>query len=75
MGQFFVYFCSFLVTISLQIEKSIDGMLGIQTRGRRMVGVDKTMAPKKFYNINNYWYFLLWSFLLLRSLEGEKIGA
>ena len=54
MGQFFVYFCSFLVTISLQIEKSIDGMLGIRTRGCRMVGVDKTMAPKKFYNINNY---------------------
>ena len=38
----FVYFRSFLVTISLQIEKSIDGVLGIQTRGRRMVGADKT---------------------------------
>ena len=28
----FVYFRSFLVTISLQIEKSIDGVLGIRTR-------------------------------------------
>ena len=27
----------------MQIEKSIDGVLGIQTRGHRIVGVDKTM--------------------------------
>ena len=46
MGQsrpLFVYFCSFLVTISIQIEKSIDGVLGIRTWGRRMVGADVTM--------------------------------
>ena len=45
MGQsrpLFVYFHSILVTISIQIEKSIDGVLGIQTRGCRMVGVDET---------------------------------
>ena len=45
MGQsrpLFVYFRSFLVTISIQIEKSIDGVLGIRTRGRRMVGADET---------------------------------
>ena len=45
MGQsrpLFVYFRPFLITISIQIEKSIDGVLGIQTRGRRMVGTDKT---------------------------------
>ena len=46
MGQsrpLFVYFCYFLDTISIiQIEKSIDGVLGIQTWGRRMVGADKT---------------------------------
>ena len=45
MGQarpLFVYFLSFLVIISKQIEKSIDGVLGIQTRDRRMVGADKT---------------------------------
>jgi len=44
MGQsrpLFVYFRSFL-TISIQIEKSVDGVLGIRTRGRRMVGADKT---------------------------------
>ena len=32
MGQsrpLFVYFCSFLVTISRQTEKSVDGALGI----------------------------------------------
>ena len=43
MGQYrplFVYFRSFLVTIS--IEKSIDGVLGIRTRGRMMVGADET---------------------------------
>ena len=45
MGQsrpLFVYFHSFLVIISIQIKKSIDGVLGIQTWGRRMVGADKT---------------------------------
>ena len=40
----FVYFRPILITISImQIEKSIDGVLGIQTRGHRIVGVDKTM--------------------------------
>ena len=46
MGQsrpLFVYFHSFLVTISTQIEKSLDGVLGIRTRGRRMVGSDEYM--------------------------------
>ena len=46
MGQsrpLFVYFCYFLIIISIiQIEKSVDGMLGIRTRGRRMVGADET---------------------------------
>ena len=46
MGQsrplFVFYFRSFLVTISIQIEKSKDGVLGIRTQGRRMVGADKT---------------------------------
>ena len=46
MGQsrpLFVYFRSFLITISIiQIEKSIDGVLGIRTRGRRMEGADET---------------------------------
>ena len=44
MGQsrpLFVYFRSFL-TISIQIEKSIDGVLGIRTQGCRMVGADET---------------------------------
>ena len=44
MGQsrpLFVYFCHFPITISIT-EKSIDGVLGIWTRGRRMVGADET---------------------------------
>ena len=47
MGQsrpLFAYFHYFLDTISIiQIEKSVDGVLGIQTRGHRMVGTHKTM--------------------------------
>ena len=31
-----------LSTISIQIENSVDGVLGIRTRGHRMVGADKT---------------------------------
>ena len=46
MGQsrpLFVYFRPFLITILImQIEKSIDGLLGIWTWGRRMVGADET---------------------------------
>ena len=38
----FVYFCPFLITISIQIEKSVDGVLGIWTLSHRMVGADKT---------------------------------
>ena len=40
---FFVYFRHFLITISIiQIEKRVDGVLGIWTRGRMMVGTDDT---------------------------------
>ena len=48
MGQsrpLFVYFHSFLIPITIsiiQIEKSIDGVLGIRTWGRMMVGEDET---------------------------------
>ena len=46
MGQsrpLFFYFRPFLITISIiQIEKSKDGVLGIRTLGRRMVGADET---------------------------------
>ena len=38
-----VYFASFLLTIlKIQIEKSIDGVLEIRTRGCRMVVADET---------------------------------
>ena len=41
-GLFFVYFRPFHTTNQLQIEISIDGVLGIRTWGRRMVGTDET---------------------------------
>ena len=53
MGQYrplFVYFSYFLDTISImQIEKSLDGVLGIRTWGHRMVGADET---------TELWHFL-----------------
>ena len=40
----FFYFRSFLITVSIiQIEKSLDGVLGIQTLGRMIVGAEDTM--------------------------------
>ena len=59
MGQsrpLFVYFRYFLDTISIiQIEKSIDGVLGIRTQGRRMVGADETTElwrpPQNFHSL------------------------
>ena len=41
IGQSRPLFVYFLITISI-IEKSIDGVLGIRTRSRRMVGADET---------------------------------
>ena len=50
LGIFFIYFRHFLfpptITVSIsttRMEKSVDGVLGIRTCGRRMVGADKTM--------------------------------
>ena len=58
MGQsrpLFVYFCYFLDSISIiQIEKSVDGVLGTRTRGRRMVGADETTElwlPPEFISL------------------------
>ena len=42
-GPFLFIFVLSLITISIiQIEKSVYGVIGIQTRGRRMVGADET---------------------------------
>ena len=58
MGQsrpLFVYLRHFLDTISIiQIEKSIDGVLGNQTRGSRMVGADETM---ELWRPKFKWFF------------------
>ena len=74
MGQYrplFVYFRSFLIIISTQIEKSIDDVLGIRTRGRRMVGIDETTElwrPPK----NNRLFDLL--LLLIKKDFARKCG-
>ena len=36
----FVYLCPIHITIQIQIEKSIDFVIGISTWGRRMVGTE-----------------------------------
>ena len=66
MGQsrpLFVYFRPFHITNHLQIEKSLDGVLGIPTRGRRMEGTDETTElwrpPKLFAS---YFIFISWRF-------------
>ena len=67
MGQsrpLFVYFRYFLDTISIiQIEKSVDGVLGIQTWGCRMVGADETTElwrpPTKISYPQNKTHFMI----------------
>ena len=54
----FVYFHPFLITISIiQIHKSVDGVHGIWTCGRKMVGSDDTAeqwhAASEFNLLNN----------------------
>ena len=57
----FVYFRSFLTTISIiQIEESVDGVLEIQTQGRRMVGADET---------TELWQLPITSILLLAIFQ------
>ena len=67
MGQsrpLFIYIRPFLIpiaiTISIQIDKSIDGVLSIWTRGRRMVGTGETTElwrPTKC----NYFTYVEWT--------------
>ena len=66
------YFRSFLVTISIQIEKSIDGVLGIRTRGRRMVGTDKTTELWRPPFVNQYLQ-INFTPLILKILTQEQI--
>ena len=62
MGQsrpLYVHFRPFLITISIiQIEKIVDGVLGIQTHRHMMVSADDTMELwrpqifKSFFNVS-----------------------
>ena len=69
MGQsrpLFVYFRPFPSTTPMtQNEKSVDGVLGIQTRDRRMVGADKTteLWLKSYQKIDKSPQ--KWSYLIL----------
>ena len=57
-GPLFVYFCPFLITISIiQIEKRLDRVLGIWTRGRRMVGADETPELWQLPQENSFLLF------------------
>ena len=42
-GLFFLFLSSSIKISAIQIEKSVDGVLGIQTHGRRIAGADDTM--------------------------------
>ena len=44
-GLIFVFFSSFSHTILIQIVKSVHIILGIRTRGHRMVGADGWWLP------------------------------
>ena len=65
MGQsrpLFVYFCSFLITISIQIEKNVDCVLGIRTQGRRMVGADETKElwrPPSTVSLHHHLFLII----------------
>ena len=80
MGQsrpLFVYLHSFLVTISIQIEKSIDGVLGIRTWGHRTVGADETMElwqpPLRTvtYLTNNHTKILVCCYLVWANFQAK----
>ena len=67
----FVYFCSFLVTISIQIKKSVDGVLGIRTWGRRMEGADETTELCFFiFSLFFAAFYILKSFWRCTSVNG-----
>ena len=79
MGQsrpLFLYFPPFLIAISIiQIEKSLDGVLGIWTRGRRIVGIDDTTelwrAPFADLFISDHRYLQL-AFYICCDLKAVK---
>ena len=76
MGQsrpLFLYFRSFLVTISMQIEKSVDCVLGIQTwgpqDGRRRRNHGAMAATSQMIYVTNV-NMSLGSLCFLHSLNG-----
>ena len=88
MGQswpLFVYLHSFLIPITIsiiQIEKSVDGVLGIRTQGRRKVGKDETMElwrppPVYFVRVQLLclcWFFISCTCLVESKLVKQKVG-
>ena len=71
-------FVLFLITIlKIQTEKSIDSVLGIQTRCGRMVGADKTTElwlPQNFhYNILKLLAIFFHQFRSLQTTHSSHI--
>ena len=80
MGQsrpLFVYFRPFLITTSkIQIERSLDGVLGIWTHGCRMVSADEPRSyggrPMKTIVISAFKYITYeWSLFLFALQERD----
>ena len=75
-ASFCFYFHSFLVTISIQIEKSVDGVLGIRTWGRRMVSANKTTELwrppcARLGRLITRYFFSKWMTILHRIIRGS----
>ena len=67
LALFFVYFRPFLIQNSIiPIEKSVDGVLGVRTRGRMIVGVDETT---ELWRPRNFALFNLWAELYILTME------
>ena len=73
-GLFLVYFRPFLITISViqinLLEKSIDGVLGIQTRGRRMIGANENTElwrPPSRFSLYKAKYLQLPTLLIAKN--------
>ena len=72
----FCLFLSFFMSIPTQMKKSLDGVLGTRTRGRRMVGADETTElwrPSLFFSLGRKFISTLFS--LPTRLNDVKIGT
>ena len=67
-------FILFSLQFQYKLKKSIDGVLGIRTWGRRMVGADKTTElwrPQKIYFY--YYYSIIICLFALINVSLNKV--